>query len=66
MNIMIQLEFELAYYEVAVWHISHYTIGIPLLNLATLQISLDTGISILQKDLIFGIYFKLNLTIDYI
>ena len=28
-NLIAQLEFELAYYKIAVQHISHYTTGIP-------------------------------------
>ena len=28
LNIIALLEFELAYYDVAVWHISHYTVGV--------------------------------------
>ena len=30
MNIIVWLDFELAYYDAAVHHVSHYTMGIPL------------------------------------
>ena len=32
MNVIAQLEFELAYYDVAVQHISHDTTGVPDIN----------------------------------
>ena len=29
MNVIVRLEFELAYYDVAIQHVSHYSTGIP-------------------------------------
>ena len=28
-NVIAQLEFELAHYDAVVWHLSHYTMGTP-------------------------------------
>ena len=63
MNLIAQLEFELAYYDIAIRHISHYTTGTPQIWIENLYYSLFFAVNVALLENGYNITSNVKVTI---